>query len=319
MKSRYMVILMIFAILVAFIPLTAGASGPYGIWLQGARTGGQSWAYYPFDLIHPWSGGKWSAKDTGTSNFVVVPGTTIARKIIVHCNLPPLETVYIKVTGLPSSWVVKVNPTKLVNGQSIKNGLGYSSFYVTVPANAAAGSYGYSITATSGNGSTSTITDSIVIGNTGATNFLLNPGFENGMANWVNSSMGGVEAVSISNDSHSGLRSIHLYCGDGGPAYSQHRPYAAVYQPINVQQSNNITLSFWSKGSAFTMLFGTIDDPLGPWPAVSVPGSAGWTYHTINWSYNNYPAMDYFQYGIMPYVSENSDVYIDDMTATITS
>jgi hypothetical protein len=325
MRHRLFIFLLILALSLAIMPIVSVAQTAPGFWLQKSNTGNQSWAYYPFDPAHPWTGGKWSQPNTGTSNFFVLPGTDIARKIIIHSVLPELDYVSLRVTGLPSSWVVKYTSPTMFNSLYFRRGLGYASFYVIVPSNAAPGIYSYTITAKSGSGMASSITDYIVVARAPPVNLLKNPGFENNMDYWTNISMnipalgaGGASKVTP-NDSHSGLQSLCLYCGDGSEDYGQHQPYAAVFQHINVKQSDKVTLTFWSKGDAFKMFFGTFDDPLGPWAAVDVPGSDDWTYHTLTWDYANYPESQYFQYGIIPYVNEGHKIFIDDLNATLSN
>jgi hypothetical protein len=324
-KYEIFTLLLVLALSLTIMPVVTAAQTPYNIWLQKSNTGFQSWAYYPYDPVHPWTGGKWSPPNTGTSNFVVLPGTDIARKIIIHSDLPAPDYVNFRVTGLPSSWVVKYTSPTTINSLNFKRGLGYASFYVIVPSSAAPGTYSYTITARSGSGKTSSIADSIVVGKAPPKNLLINPGFENDLGAWTNISLnipqlgpGGVAKVTM-NDSYGGLSSLCLYCGPGSQDYEQHQPYAAVFQHIDVQQSDTVTLTFWSKGDAFKMFFGTFDDPFSPWAAVDVPGSDDWTYHTLTWDYSGYPESQYFMYGIIPYVSEGHKIFIDDLNATVSN
>ncbi len=156
-----------------------------GIWLQAAYSGHQAWAYYPFDPANPFTGGSYSPIGNGTSYFIVAPGTSIFRKYIVLNNEPYNDSVDYVITGIPSSWgliYTARNPLVLNYVQYPSVGLGaqkshqgFGNMVVTVPAGTPPGTYKYTITATSGTGYTSTLTDSIVVGTGGSPPVTLTP------------------------------------------------------------------------------------------------------------------------------------------------
>ena len=146
-----------------------------GILMQPVNSGNQSWAYYPYSIANPLSGGSYSPVNNGTSWFTVTPGTVIYRKYIVINNEPNNDSVSYSVTGIPPGWgllyttynalVLGTNYTNKVGTGASSSKQGYGSIIVTVPAGTAPGKYPYTIKAVSGTGYTSTLSDSIIVGN----------------------------------------------------------------------------------------------------------------------------------------------------------
>ncbi|MCD1295107.1 hypothetical protein CUJ83_08865 [Methanocella sp. CWC-04] len=150
--------------------ITIAEAQETGIWLQSVNSGSQSWAFYPYN---PPSYGQMSAVNTGTDYFTMDPGTSTMRKIIVHNHGSVATDVTLEVSGLPADWNVKITPiirninpvtTFPAHGTgSATSHQGYGSIVVTLPPGAQAGSYEYTIKATSPLG-TSTLKDKINIG-----------------------------------------------------------------------------------------------------------------------------------------------------------
>lgn len=163
MKLKSITILLICAVLLTTIPALVGAhttgTVKAGITLVPANGEKTSWAYYPYDPAKPFTGGKWSPQNGGTASMPVKNGTDIYRKLTVVNNGANKTSVTFRVSGLPSTWTVLVSHkiTNLAPGKT-----GYGHIIVKVPTNAKAGTYPYTIKATTGN-NTSTITDKIIV------------------------------------------------------------------------------------------------------------------------------------------------------------
>lgn len=181
MATKKLVTLILMSIIVTMpfattvtMPATAIGSPPdIGILLQAT---GSSWAYYPYNGTL--AGGRWSAPNTGTANFTVVPGTAIYRKISIQNMLSYNTSINLSLLGLPASWYsFTPNPTAvipsgyiLVNGTwTSRSSMGYPNIVIAVPGNTSPGIYPYTIIASTYNATygtyfNSTLNDTLMVG-----------------------------------------------------------------------------------------------------------------------------------------------------------
>jgi len=328
-------LILILALLVLFFASAiVSASASPALKVLPTSPGGKSWAYYPYNPASPWTGGKWSVPNTGTGSFIVVPGTTVARQVTITASgFTKGNTIYVSVTGLPAAWPVVLNPAKFLYGENTKtsgsNQIGYGSFYVSVPSNAALGVYTYTIRATC-NGVTSTISDTIDVSKGPIPIPLVNPGFETGsFKGWdvyiaPNDSADQYNAE-ISTDAHSGRYGAHLYSEQFNPNGGGAETYMVeISQPITAHAGDTITLTFWAKakteGLETFAIFST--GTPGSDDMVPISLSPQWTKYTITHKiiddeYGTRIGIDIWWYSGNNGVAID-DLYFDDFQATIT-
>lgn len=316
MKGRFLILALVLSLLLAPLSASALAASP-GIWLMDAKAGKQSWAYYPFNPQQAWSGGKWSPAMTGTSAFNVTSGTSIVRKLIVKSTLPSNQTISLSVSGLPRGFAVKFLTPRTLTGASIKNGFGYASFFVSIPATANPGTYPYTVRATASGGQVSTISDAIVVSVNdppAILNAVSNPGFESGLQGWQWDASNSLATVNLSTDAHSGNYSLHManpfnYSDpmDGGPA-----GYVRFWQPINAHVGDNVTVTFWVKGNGLADALFDPGDPHGAQQA-SFQVTPQWAQRTVTYTIQD--ESHGCSAGMILWW--NGDLYFDDFQVTV--
>jgi len=344
MKLRFIAILFVYAILMSLFIAAADASpANNGIWMQATYSGNQAWAYYPYDPAHPFTGGSYSTINNGTAFFTVKPGTTIFRKYIVLNNEPYNDSVNYVITGLPSSWAYSYtkndpivisyvyNPSVGLGAQLSHQGFG--SMVVAVPSNAAPGAYTYNITATSGTGYTSSLTDKIIVGTGGTStptpsppvftptptpsinptpvpgsNLLYDPGFEQGNvadSHWFGTNTSNYMKRNVQVTSamaHNGTYSLHNLLDSRYARTGQLVPYGG----------NGFEASYWFYINKTWPAVGSV------WLNVVDYSARGWDdeshYRGVGMDNRTWPGKDYFatnlQSSIRPFVSNGSYVSV---------
>ncbi|MEO7022252.1 MAG: S53 family peptidase [Ktedonobacteraceae bacterium] len=153
----------------------------------------------------------------GSNNFSISPnpsslsiaqGSHSTSTISTSVTSGSAATVSLKASVSPAGPTAALSPTSVTAG-------GSSTLTVSVGSTVAAGSYTVTITGTEGSVTQSTSVAVAVTavggggGNSG--NLVVNPGFENGDAPWVETSAGGFEIITM-DDPHTGASSAFL-CG----------------------------------------------------------------------------------------------------------
>mgnify|MGYP005833301761 CR=1 FL=1 len=150
------------SIILSVCPAYANVWNPerLNVYMQDSWDGRQSWAYYPYNGNT--ASLNWSGTYNGTGYFIVEPGTSILRKLIIHNALPENDTFIINVTGIDPSWVsfdppgsetslivsAKYHPSHWSNYTPYTHE-GYKSIIITPPPGTPPGIYRYYVNVTS--------------------------------------------------------------------------------------------------------------------------------------------------------------------------
>lgn len=178
-------------------------------------------------------GGNNFSISASPSSLSIAQGSNGTSTISTAVTSGSAAAVSLTASVSPAGPTVSLSPTSVTAG-------GSATLTVTVGSTVAAGSYTVTVTGTEGSVSHSAsvaVTVTTAGGGGGGGNLVVNPGFENGTAPWVETSSGGFELITTDNP-HTGASSAFL-CG-----YNNCND--TIRQNITLPSSfTHVTLSYW--------------------------------------------------------------------------